>query len=241
MHPALRERNHRPWPVPNGPWMLEQRWRNLLFLHWEVSISSIRERIPKSLEIDTFDGSAWIAIVPFEMTGVGPRGMPKPKGISDFPEINVRTYVRHGGKPGVWFFSLDVPHRLPVWLARAFFHLPYFRATMQVSSTSSGQTRYQSTRPDRVFDGGYGPSSPFEARADSFERWATERYCFYAASRNGNLFRAEVQHPPWPLHIGEFEIERNTMLAPFEIGGQHPSVLFAQDLPVVAWLPRRCD
>ena len=111
---------------------MQQEWLDLLFLHWEIEANALRPHIPDELEIDTFGGKAWLAVVPFSMRGVAPRACPKPSVICDFPEINVRTYVIKDGKPGVWFFSLDVPHRLPVWIARTFFHLPYFRAQMRV-------------------------------------------------------------------------------------------------------------
>ncbi len=155
-HPALSQIDHRPWAMPDRPWTLQQEWHDLLFLHWEIHVKELRRLIPSALELDTYDGKAWIAVVPFRMRGVAPRGCPKPRSISDFPEINIRTYVIKDGKPGVWFFSLDVPHRLPVWIARRFFHLPYFLSDMSVQ-TRNRQTLYRSTRSDRSFDASYGP------------------------------------------------------------------------------------
>lgn len=238
-HPAFAQLAHRPWPAPERPWILQQEWLDLLFLHWEIEPAALRPHIPESLEIDTFDGQAWLAVVPFRMRGVAPRGVPKPRFLCDFPEINIRTYVVRDGKPGVWFFSLDVPHRLPVWIARAFFHLPYFRAQMAVS-LKEDSIHYRSRYRKRAFRAAYRGLSPFHATPDSFETWATERYCLYSQSRRGQLYRAEVHHPQWPLLRAECHLEENTMLDAFPVGRRHPSALFSKHLPVVAWMPQRC-
>lgn len=218
------------------PWVLEQEWLDLLFLHWEIDYSFLRKQIPEGLEIDTYDGRAWIAVVPFCMEKVGPRGCPKPSAVSDFPEINIRTYVKRSGKPGVWFFSLDIPNRLPVWLARTFFHLPYFRAEMMVEA-SQDEIVYRSTVGERRFDATYSGLESVEIEPDSFEHWATERYCFYAQSQKRQLFRAEVQHPKWPLQRARYQIRENSMLEAYPVGKQHPSALFSKRIPVVAWWP----
>lgn len=239
-HPAFAQVEHRPWPFPESPWVLQQQWNDLLFLHWEIAAHALRPLIPPELEIDTYDGNAWLAVVPFNMKGVAPRACPKPTSLSDFPEINVRTYVIKDGKPGVWFFSLDVPNRLPVWIARRFFHLPYFLAEMKVETVNE-QTNYSSKRTDRTFVADYSPLEPHVAEADSFEEWATERYCFYAKNKTGHIYRAEVQHPKWPLMSAQLEIKENSMLDTFPVGAMHPSVLFSKSLPVVAWWPRRVD
>src|SRR5579871_2268047 len=115
---------HRPWTLPPRPWAMAMRWHDLAFLHWPVPAQTIRPLIPPALDVDSYDGKAWIGVVPFRMTGVRPRFVPSLPGLSAFPEINVRTYVTTGGKPGVWFFSLDAAHRLAVWTARRTFHLP---------------------------------------------------------------------------------------------------------------------
>lgn len=238
-HPAFKQTEHRPWPVPSGPWVMQQEWLDLLFLHWEITPDALRPYIPQNLEIDTFEGKAWLAVVPFSMKGVAPRGFPKPSCLSDFPEINIRTYVIKDGKPGVWFFSLDVPHRLPVWIARSLFHLPYFRAQMQVEKRGE-KTRYQSTFQNRHFAASYRGLTAFTPDKGSFEEWSTERYCLYAQSKSGQLFRGEVQHPSWPLQTADYEIETNTMLDAFPVGQMHPSVLYSKQLPVAVWWPARC-
>ena len=112
--------------------MMAQIWHDLLFAHWSVPIAALRSQIPASLEIDTFDGAAWLAVVPFRMSGVRLRGTRAIPWLSSFPELNVRTYVKRNGKPGVWFFSLDAANAIAVEIARRWFHLPYFRAAMHI-------------------------------------------------------------------------------------------------------------
>lgn len=235
-HPAFEDVTHRPWPLTERPWILEQDWLDLLFLHWEISPSALQLKLPEGLELDTYDGVAWLGLVPFSMKGVGPRGFPKPKFISDFPEINVRTYVVSDGKPGVFFFSLDIPNALPVWLARTFFHLPYFKADMDVRKANDGNIHYKSEVEGRTFDALFHGLSPVTLKNGSFEDWATERYCLYSHNeKNGKLYRGEIQHQRWPLKQARYEIRSNTMLKEFDVGRQHPSALFCPKISVAAW------
>src|SRR5262245_28854026 len=117
---------HRPWPLPSTPWTIAMRWHDLLFLHWPVCPATLRPLIPRALEIDTFDGRAWLGVVPFRMSGVRPRYFPALGHSAAFPEINVRTYVQTPGRTGVWFFSLDAASWLAVRVARACYGLPYY-------------------------------------------------------------------------------------------------------------------
>lgn len=233
-HPAFRQTDHRPWPLPDAKWILKQQWANLLFLHWPIEVSEIRGLIPEELEIDTFDGVAWLAVVPFDMKGVTKRGWPAPKVFCDFPEINVRTYVKIGGKPGVWFFSLDITSALGVWVARTFFNLPYYKAKIEVE-VSDKEISYYHQRPGMLFDATYSPGEFATFEPDSFETWSTERYSLYSQSKSGSLFRGEVQHPKWPLQHAELTMRANTLLDEFKVGERHPSVLFSKSLDVVVY------
>ena len=234
IHPAFKQTDHRPWPLPDKQWIWSQRWENLLFLHWPIAVSEIRSLIPNRLEIDTFDGMAWIGLVPFDMKGVTKRGWPAPTVFCDFPEINVRTYVSLDGKPGVWFFSLDVTSRLAVWVARTFFNLPYYKAKIDVKVTDK-EVRYHHERPGKLFDATYTPGALAESNPGSFELWSTERYSLYSQSKSGTLFRGEVHHPKWPLHHAKVEIRQNSLLDSFNVGSQHPSILFSKLLDVVVY------
>jgi uncharacterized protein YqjF (DUF2071 family) len=233
-HPSLQDTAHRPWALPAANWTMRQEWHDLAFLHWEIAAAEIRGRLPPGVEVDTWGGAAWIGVVPFDMKGVTRRGMPAPRWLSDFPEINVRTYVTMNGKPGVWFFSLDAPSRLAVWAARTFYRLPYFFAGIEVERDGD-RVLYAHRRGDLLFRAAYRPLQNLEATADSFERWATERYCLYTAGRNGRLYRAQIHHPKWPLQRAEIEIVENTLLRGWRPGPMHPSVLFSRRLPVILW------
>ena len=136
---------HRPWPIPNRPWVMTQTWHDLLFAHWPVDAQSLERLVPSPFELDLFEGRAWLGIVPFVMTNVAPRGVPAVPWLSSFPELNVRTYVRVGGRPGVYFFSLDAASALAVHAARLLLHLPYYWASMTVG-TSSTWVHYRSHR-----------------------------------------------------------------------------------------------
>lgn len=214
---------------------MKQQWRDLLFLHWPVPQEFLRDLIPEGLELDLFEDKAWLGIVPFDMKGVTARGCPAPSALCDFPEINLRTYVIHNGKPGVWFFSLDVPSPFAVWAARTFFNLPYFKA--EVSSRSDGgKIEYRHQRKALSFNADYCPlEEAFSAPETSFEYWATSRYCLYSQSLKGQLYRGEIHHPPWPLQQAEVEILENSFLDGFPAGEMHPSILFSRSLDVVVF------
>lgn len=140
---------HRPYPLPKGPWAISMSWHDLLFMHWPVPVEALRPHVPPALTLDTFDGSAaWLAVVPFRMSGVRPHFLPAVPALSNFPELNLRTYVTHAGKPGIWFFSLDAHNKVAVRLARATFGLPYFDADMAFER--GGDTvHYRSVRTHR--------------------------------------------------------------------------------------------
>ncbi len=237
---------HRPWPLPRGPWVMRQTWHDLLFAHWPLPPDAFRARIPRSLSLDTFDGRAWIGVIPFHMSGVRPRGLPPLPGLSAFPELNVRTYVTAEEKPGVLFFSLDAGSRVAVEAARLTYGLPYYRARMSVR-TEGEAIRYASRRVDRrgrpaELAARYRPTGPvFGAGPGTLERFLTERYCLYAPRPDGRLYRAEIHHAPWPLQPAEAELERNSMAAAdgIDLPGSTPVLHFARRLAVVVWPLRR--
>ncbi|MCB9833969.1 MAG: DUF2071 domain-containing protein [Planctomycetes bacterium] len=240
MHPAFSQIDHRPWPLPERRWNWRQTWLDLLFAHWEVPAALLRPLIPAGLELQAFEGRHYIAVVPFRMEGVSPRGLPDLPGISAFPELNVRSYVTCRGKPGVWFFSLDAARRLAVWAARRFFHLPYYFAAMRLEE-KDGVIDYHSRRRHEPrgadLEARYRPTSaPYLAEKGSLEHWLTERYCLFAASPDGQLHCGEIHHLPWPLQKAEAEFARNTMTAPFDIPllGE-PILHFARRIEVAVW------
>lgn len=241
-HTALNKTDHRPWKLPSGPWKWRQSWCDLLFAHWPIPSADLRPFVPKPLNIQEFDGTSWIGIVPFRMDGVMRRPFPDMPWISSFPELNVRLYVEYQDKPGVWFLSLDATNPLAVWAAKRYFYLPYYRATIRLEKRGS-LFKYHSTRKeanDVNFKAVYEPNSnPFQAEAGSLEHWLTERYCLYAQNSEGDLYRSEVHHLPWTLQKAEAEIRTNNMLSPFDIQLPDSPHLFhfSSRLDVVIWPP----
>ena len=220
---------------------MAMQWHDLLFAHWPVPVEPLRDLVPPALSLDTFERRAWVGVVPFGMSGVRPRGVPPLPWVSAFPELNVRTYVTNGGKPGVFFFSLDAGSPLIVEVARAWYRLPYFRARMSLRLEAE-RVHYRSTRTDRRasgadFAGRYWPTGDvFRAYPGSLEAWLTERYCLYTVDAAGRAHRAEIHHAPWPLQAAEAEIETNTMVEALGIPLAGPPLLhFASRLEVVAW------
>lgn len=211
-HPAFARTDHRPWPLPERPWIMSMEWHDLLFAHWSVEPAAMeaavaaacgansgirRERsaapderspaLPAGMTLDLRDGRAWLGVVPFRMAATRLRGTPPVPGPSAFPELNVRTYVTVDGRPGVFFFSLDAASRIAVRAARAWFHLPYFDAEMTCARTAD-DVAYRSRRTHRgaapaAFEATYGPAGPVRLAAPgSLEHWLSERYCLYAVA-----------------------------------------------------------
>jgi uncharacterized protein YqjF (DUF2071 family) len=242
----LSRTEHRPYPVPDGPWALYMSWHDLLFMHWPVPASALRPLIPPALRLDTFEDSAWLGVVPFRMSGVRPRLLPSVAPLSNFPELNLRTYVTAGGKPGIWFYSLDAGNPIAVRLARATFRLPYFDAEMSCD-LEGDEVRYRSVRthrgaPRAEFAARYRPvGEPFEGRPGTLESFLTDRYCLYAADRRGNVLRGEIHHHAWPLRPAQVEVERLAMTGQIGVSlpEREPLLHFSGRLDVLAWPPRR--
>jgi hypothetical protein len=219
---TLRELAHRPWPLPRRRWLMGQTWHDLLFAHWPVEPELLRPHLPAPLELDVRDGVAWLGITPFVVAALRGHATPPLPWASTFPELNVRTYASHGGRPGIYFLSLDAGRRLAVAAARRSYRLPYFHARMDVRS-EAGKIAYSSTRTDAAgapaaWLANYGSAGgPLPVVDGSLERWLAERYCLYVVDGRGRPLRADIHHPPWPLHPAWAEISHNTMTRPHGI------------------------
>lgn len=238
----------RGWPRPKRRHNMSMVWHDLLFIHWPVPVESLRPHIPTCFEIDTFDGSAYLAFVPFGMSGVQHYYMPSMPWVSKFPEMNVRTYVRCNGKPGVWFFTLDAANPLAVRVARWLFHLNYLDANMRMNYLPDGWIEYYSKRTHpgaspAMFVGQYRPTGePLPFELGSLERWFTERYCLYTVNRKQEPFCGEIDHPPWPLQPAEAHFEYDGLLpAGVVLPDQKPHLHYAKQLKVVAWTLERAS
>lgn len=244
----LKSVSHRPWPLPVRPWVMTQTWNDLLFAHWPLEPGELAARVPAPFELDLFDGRAWVGVVPFYMTNVAPRFVPAPPRMSAFPELNVRTYVRAEGKPGVYFFSLDAGNALAVWTANFLLNLPYFSAAMDVrrqadvihyTSRRTGFSRRQSSRAAEL-DVEYEPAGPrFEPAEGTREYFLTERYCLYALDHGGRPYRLDIHHPRWTLQPARARFERNSVAEASGIAlpDRAPLLHFARRQDMVAWAP----
>lgn len=232
---------HRPWPMPDRHWLMGQSWIDLLFAHWRVDLEQLSSVLPPGLTPETIDGSAWIGVTPFEVRALRLRlTLPAPL-ISAFPELNVRTYVTVGGKPGIYFLSLDAGSRLAVATARRAYRFPYFRARMSVRR-GAREVEYRSERdpssgPPARFHATYKPrGEPFNAAPDSRDWKLIERYCAYTLDEKSRTLRVEIHHRPWDLYRAEAEIVENTMTAPFGIDLEgEPLLHMAPSQDVAIW------
>jgi uncharacterized protein YqjF (DUF2071 family) len=221
---------------------MQMRWRELLFAHWIVDASVVRPLIPAGLQLDLFENRCYASAVPFLMERVTPRLVPPLPGLHAFPELNLRTYVTLGGKPGVWFFSLDAGQKLAVRVARRLFHLPYFDARFEVTVAGS-RVNYSALRTHRAaaaaeFSATYEPVGPvYRSGVGSLDAWLTERYCLYSADALGRIYRGEIDHQPWPLQRAQATVRANTLGNWLGIKLNHtPAALhFAKLLDVHAW------
>ena len=237
---SLEETAHRPWPLPDRSWVMGQTWDDLLFAHWRASPDSLRALLPPGLELDLFEGEAWLAVTPFVVSGLRLRGLPPLPVVSSFLELNTRTYVTAGGKPGIWFFSLDASSQVAVEGARRGYKLPYFRADMRAESRGEWlwyeSRRRDSRGPSAALTARYRPiGEPLDADPRSLAHFLTERYCLYAVDE-GRLQRAEIHHRPWPLRPAAAVIEENTMPPPgVELLDEEPLLHLSARQDVVIW------
>lgn len=237
--------DHRPYPMVGSPWIMHMRWHDLAFLHWPVDPEVLRRFLPPGLELDTYDGRGWVGVIPFWMDNIRLRGLPAMPTVGSFAEVNLRTYVTDGKKPGVWFLSLDAHSRLGCALAKRWYRLNYRYAKIERRRDDHGGVNYASRRADggAEFIARYRPiGEPFHAQRATLERWLCERYCLYAGGSDGlPLYRGEIHHAPWPLQRCETDIRSETLSEAMKIGlpDAAPHALFAREIDVVVWAPKR--
>ena len=242
MNEILKTTGHRPWPLPSAHWTMTQRWNDLLFAHWPVPVAEIAPLIPHDLCVDTFDGSAWVGVVPFWMDQIHTRGLPAIPGANRFPELNLRTYVRepHSNMSGVYFFSLDAGNPLAVAAARTVYKLPYYWSKMSIEHTGDREFLYNSERRFAK------PSARLRVRYRSLgeaadkqglEQFLTERYALYTADKGGALFKGNIHHLPWPLERAEADFEINELPAAHGITlpDTAPVLHYSRELVVYVW------
>ncbi len=244
----LADHAHRPWQLPQSPWVMAQSWQRLLFAHWALPVEVMRPYIPSALTLDTFEGMAYIGIVPFLMNHVRARYLLEVLTTHCFLELNVRTYVTYQNKPGVWFFSLDADHSLAVRVARKAFYLPYMDADMALTHQRHGWIQYNSRRTHRGessadFIARYRPIGDVQLSSEgSLDEWLTERYCLYSMDNRSNLYRGEIHHEKWQLQPAEADIVVNTMghATGLTLPDVPPILHYVKNIDVLAWYLTPC-
>jgi uncharacterized protein len=236
---SLQQTDHRPFPLPRGPWVMGQSWIDLLFAHWAVPESALRAVVPARIPIDTFDGTAWIGLTPFEVVGLHPRALAPMPWLSRFPELNLRTYTTIDGRPGIWFFSLDAARTAAATVARLTYQLPYRHARMAIARAGKRiEYRSRARIAPAVLRAAYEPTGPATHPAPgTLEHFLTERYCLYTVDRHARLRRADIHHLPWALQPARAELAENTMTEPLEIRlpAQQPLLHYAARQDVLVW------
>lgn len=221
--------------MPAGPWAFYQQWNDAVFLHWKVERERLRAVVPASLELDEMDGACWVSVVAFTMQRIRPRGLPALAPISDFHELNVRTYVRHGGMAGVWFLSIEAASRISCWLARRLSALPYAYARMHrdahritARSAPLGDV-HLAYRPDRPL-----------SRKEELDRWLTERYALFV-EKESRLYRYQTHHVEWPINTCEsLHVGCVPKAWPGLFSGAPVRAHYSPGVAVLAWGAERC-
>jgi uncharacterized protein len=233
---ALRETDHRPWPLPAGRWLVAQTWEDLVFAHWRADPDAVGALLPDDVEVDVHDGSAWVGVNAFRVESVRLHGTLPVPWLSSFPQLNVRTYVRAGKRPGLWFFSLDTPSLLAAETARRVYRLPWRTCRLEFHAPA-GRLEVSATREaGSAFAARVSPrGSPEPAEPGSIEHFLFERYCLYARD-GGRLHRADLHHRPWQLQGAIGGVDLNTM-APSGLGlADEPPLLHVSRLQdTLAW------
>lgn len=230
MRKILAQTAHRPWTMPTHPWLYYQEWNNLIFIHGRVDKDWLQQQVPPGIMVDTFNGDAWVSVVAFRMQRIRPRFLPPVKLMSDFGEINIRTYVTAGGKQGVYFLSMEGSKKFSVYLAKAISGLPYTHQSFTL-------TDHNLTGKLISFDYKQGEAI---TQKSAFDLWVTERYCLYYHYRNA-LNRYNIHHLPWPLSGVEITNLRldypllNGMPTPFVPEVYH----YSSGVRVAAWSAER--
>jgi len=234
---------------------MRMKWHDLLFAHWALDEEHVRAALPVPLRphLHTHEGKAFVGVVPFWMSGVRFHFTPP---WPSFAECNVRTYITIDGRPGVYFFSLDCESLPAVWAARGSFNLRYYFASMTHRLAADHHVHYFTRRasaqplPSALPKGEratleceFWPTSsaPAEPVVGSLEHFLTERYCLYTAHANGDIWRAEIHHPPWPLQKASAEFRQNSLALShgIELPAAPPLLHFVKFQDVRVWWPER--
>lgn len=231
----LAQTEHRPWKIPEESWMYYQEWNHVLFLHWEVEPELIKELLPKGIELDLFQQKAWISLVPFTMQRIRPSFLPDFAPISNFHEVNLRTYVKRDGKSGVYFFQIESEKWISTCLAKKLSGLPYEKA--QIKRKIKGEDQFYQLRNNAK---GFRFSTHFKTKSrttpkNPLELWLTERYCLYV-EQGPHCYRYDIHHVEWQLDQVELtDLNANYNIADFSLSSAPNLCHYSPGVQVLAW------
>lgn len=220
-------------------WRYYQEWNNAIFLHWRVDEAELKKLLPAGIDIDTFEGSSWVSLVAFTMEDIKPRFLPSISAVSDFHEINIRTYVCHNNKPGVYFLNIEGEKQISCTIAKLLSALPYEKSHIKRLKDKNNDV-YSSINAAKQFSFTAHFKIGEEIKQPSvLDKWLTERYCLYSNSGD-NIFRYEIHHKPWKL----FTITTDRLEVNYKIGNlnlnRKPDLLhYSNGVRVVAWAKER--
>jgi uncharacterized protein YqjF (DUF2071 family) len=228
----LSDTSHRPYELPVGQWRYYQEWNKALFLHWVVPFEILRKCVPERLHIDSFDGLCYVSLVAFTMQKIRPRLFPAIKFISDFHEINLRTYIENDDKKGVYFLNIEAEKHLSAFVARKLSGLPYEKAIIQRSDK-----RYNSKNAIKNF----ALEAEFEirekiVRKSALDKWLTERYCLYVDLKE-KIVRFDIHHREWELqNVVIKHLEPGYKIADYDLSDKLPDLAhYSNGVKVLAW------
>lgn len=228
----LSDISHRPFELPNGKWQYYQEWNNALFLHWTIPYDILRKCVPDNFIIDTFDGHCYVSLVAFTMEKIRPRCLPSFAFISDFNEINLRTYIDNGNKKGVYFLNIEAGKTLSTFIAKALSGLPY-----EKSNIKRTDKKYSSKNIQK----GFYLDTEFEIKKllnnkTDLDKWLTERYCLYLDKEN-EFYRYDIHHKEWKIKNVEIKrLKLSYKIGTIDLFDRQPNLTHYSDgVKVIAW------
>ena len=231
----LQTVSHRKWPLPIKSWSYYQEWNKALFLHWRVPADTLQQLLPSGLTLDTFENEAWISIVAFTMEKIRPKNLPSFSPVSHFHEINIRTYVIHNGKPGVYFLNIEAEKQLSAVISKMLSGLPYEKAKMKRNHQNEIQT-YSSNQKKKGFEfaANYQVSNNTISKSE-LDLWLTERYCLYL-DKGGENYLYEIHHLPWELQeVRISDIHTNYQIGSIDLNRKPDLIHYSKGIDVIAW------
>lgn len=228
----LNQISHRPWEIPGKNWAYYQEWNNALFLHWKVPFNELRTLVPDELKLDNHKGEYYVSLVAFTMQKIHPRYLPPIQAISDFYEINVRTYVNNNGKPGVYFLSIEAEKKLSVIIAKLLSGLPYEKAFIKRFGSAYASENHKR----KFYFSAKFRTSKINDRKSDLDKWLTERYRLYLKEDTG-FYYYDIHHLEWEIRVAEIDhLKLQYKFGPLDLSSLNPDcVHYSPGVKVVSW------